>query len=313
MGRAPHIAVLGSLHMDIVVTAERLPQLGETLPGETWRRVCGGKGLNQAVHAARHGANVRMIGCVGSDDFADQLLAYLDDHGIDRGAVRTTDEAGSGMSVATIQEDGDYAAVIVSGANLCLGDQDVAAVSAAPLDVLLLQYEVAPHVLAPAARAAKAAGARVILNAAPAAPAPEGLLEHVDVLVANEFETSMLTDIGTVDAHGAHKALSSLIEQVPNVIQTLGPQGLILAGPDCPRCLLPGFAVEVVDTHGAGDALIGALACRLAEGDDLLSAAKYGNAAAALMVATDGADPNAITRADVLARLQDGPEAEPYE
>ncbi|MEZ5669104.1 MAG: PfkB family carbohydrate kinase [Alphaproteobacteria bacterium] len=295
MQPAPRITVFGSLHMDIVVQAPRQPRLGETLAGSSWRPVPGGKGLNQAVHAARHGAAVRMVGRVGTDDFAGPLLAHLARHGVDARGVRRMEAAGTGMSVAIIEAAGDYAAVIVSGANQCVDGDDVAAVAAGPADLLLLQYEVAPAALAPAARAAKAAGARVVLNAAPAAPAPAGLLASVDLLAVNAIEAEMLSGMPVADLAGAHRALAALAAQVPAVVLTLGADGLLLAERGGSACHIPGHRVAVVDTHGAGDALIGALACRLAAGDGLAAAARYGNAAAALMVASAGADPAAIT------------------
>jgi ribokinase len=289
--RSPAIAVLGSLHLDIVVQAPRQPMLGETLPARSWRRAPGGKGLNQAIHAARHGAEVRMFGCVGADDFAPPLLACLAANGVDAGGVRSVPAAGTGMSVAIIEDRGDYGAVIVSGANQCVDGTDVAAVAAMRPDVLLLQYEIALAWLAPAAAAARVAGARVVLNAAPATTAPDGLLGSIDLLVVNAVEAQMLTGIPVADHDDARRALAMLMREVPAAIVTLGPGGLVAAERGSAPIPIAGHTVAVVDAHGAGDALIGALACRLGAGDTLAEAARYANAAAALIVAAAGSDP----------------------
>lgn len=300
---APTVAVLGSLHLDVVVHAPRQPRLGETLPGTAWRPTPGGKGLNQAVHAAVHGADVCMFGRVGTDLFAPMLRDWAQSHGVDMTGVLASSDAGSGMSVAVIEETGDYAAVIVSGANQQLGADDVAAIEAAQPDLLVLQYEVNPEVLAPAARAVRASGGRVILNAAPAAHAPDGLLDAVDLLVVNEIEAEMLTGIAASERQTAERAVQALCGKVPAAILTLGPRGLLIGGADMPPTAIPGHAVVVADTHGAGDALIGALAARIGQGDDLMTAARYANAAAALMVSNAGADPTAAAPERVRALL----------
>ena len=301
---APTVAVLGSLHLDVVVHAPRQPRLGETLPGTAWRPTPGGKGLNQAVHAAVHGADARMFGRVGDDLFAPMLRDWAESHGVDMAGVRASADTGSGMSVAVIEAAGDYAAVIVSGANRQLGDSDVAAVTEARPGLLILQYEVNPDVLAPAARAVRAGGGRVILNAAPAAEAPDGLLEAVDLLVVNEVEAEMLTGIAAAEAQSAERALRALCGRVPAAILTLGPRGLLIAGPDLSPTAIPGHPVTVADTHGAGDSLIGALAARIGHGDDLVTAARYANATAALMVSSPGSDPAAAAPERVRALLQ---------
>lgn len=297
----PRIAVLGSLHLDIIVRAPRQPLLGETLAGEAWRQAAGGKGLNQAVHAARHGGEVRMFGRVGADDFAPPLLAQLAVHGVDASGVTVAPGADTGMSVAIIEDQGDYAAVIVSGANQRVDATDVAAAAAWRPDLLLLQYEIAPAQLAPAAIAARAGGARVVLNAAPAAAAPDGLLPAVDLLVVNRIEAAMLT--GSTAEAPPDAALQVLLRQVPAAIVTLGGDGLVLAERGRDPVRIGGHRVSVVDTHGAGDALIGALACRWAMGDDLATAARYANAAAALTAAAAGSDPGPAAPEHVLRLL----------
>ena len=282
----PRIAVLGSLHLDVLVYGPDRPRKGETLAGDRWGLQAGGKGGNQAAQAARQGAEVHMIGRVGRDDFGDRLLAALVQAGVNTQHVRVDDSAGSGMSVAIFDREGDYGALIVSGVNLNIGQEDIelAAETLRAADCLILQYEVPLDTVKAAAAFARTHDVRVILNAAPAYPAPEGLLDLVDVLVVNEIEAEMISGqpVGTLES--AERAAVALLDQVPAVLITLGGNGVMVADLENAPTHLPGYRVPLADTHGAGDAFIGALALRLAEGDALLAAAQYANATGALMV-----------------------------
>lgn len=270
------VHVLGSLHLDVIVTAPRLPALDETLAGRSVRYAFGGKGGNQAVAAARMGARVSMAGAVGSDDFGDSLLAALDAAGVERSGVRRLPGA-SGMSVAILTDGGAYGAVIVSGANLAVTGE-----GAPPpgTRIVLLQNEVPEAANLAAARAARAGGAQVMLNAAPARPIAAELLTLTDILIVNRGEAAALS--GAEDPVAAARALAA---QGPGaVIVTLGGEGLVAA---LPEGLLrrPAHAVPVVSTHGAGDAFAGALAARLAAGAPIGEALGFAQAAAALHVA----------------------------
>ena len=163
------VVVFGSLHLDIMVQAPGRPRLGETMVGQGWSMKEGGKGGNQAVEAARHGARTAMVGAVGADDFGQRLLAHLGQHRVGTEAVRVVPGAASGMSVALVEPQGDYGAVIVSGVNLSLGSEAVAAAAAliGGARWLLLQNEVPEEANIAAAQAAHLGGARVMLNAAP--------------------------------------------------------------------------------------------------------------------------------------------------
>lgn len=284
-----NVVVIGSLHMDIMVNAPDRPRKGETLRGSAWGLRCGGKGGNQAVQAAYHGATVQMIGRVGTDDFGAQLRDHLAQAGVDTHALRTDPTAGSGMSVAIVDATGDYGAVIVSGVNMHIDESDIEA--ARPLldatAVLVLQYEIPLPMVALAAQAAHQQGARVILNAAPAYPPPPGLLPSVDILVVNEVEGEMLSGVTITEIESAHEACRRLRESVKTVILTLGERGVIAADGD-QQFHLPAYRVDVVDTHGAGDAFVGALAARLADHSPLMDALRYASAAAALVCAKVG-------------------------
>mgnify|MGYP001327228825 CR=1 FL=1 len=286
------VAVLGSLHMDVMVYAPDRPRKGETLRGSGWGLRCGGKGGNQAVQAAVHGAQVSMISRIGADEFGEKLLANLRAAGVNTDPVLLDETAGSGMSVAIVDETGDYGAVIVSGVNMHMDAADIARtlpiIQAA--DVLVLQYEVPLETVAQAAQAAAEANTKVVLNAAPAYPPPADLLPYVDILVVNEVEGEMLSNIPITDRAAAFRAAERLAQQVRTVILTLGGEGAIIATGGS-LIHLPAYAVQVVDTHGAGDAFVGALAAQLSSGLDISAAVHYASAAAALMCAKVDASP----------------------
>ena len=290
------VLVAGSLHRDVVVTAPRLPHLDETLPGHGFRLVFGGKGGNQAVAAARMGAAVAMIGRVGADGFGAELLAGLDAAGVDRAPVAVDPAGASGMSVAIVDDRGDYGAVIVSGANLLI-DPDAAAATVADLRpaVLVLQNEVPVAVNHAAARTARALDAVVVWNAAPARDPDPVLLGLASVVVVNRGEAAAMTGRPVATDADAQAAAAALADGRRDAVVTLGADGLAFARADGTAGRVPALPVRVVSTHGAGDMFVGALAARLADGEGLEPALGFATAAAALLVA---ADPDARPRLD---------------
>jgi ribokinase len=221
------IIVVGSLHMDIMVSAPDRPRRGETLAGDSWRLKPGGKGGNQAVEAALAGGRTAMVGAVGDDDFGRQLLQNLRDSGVDNSRVGVRTGAGSGMSVAIVDSEGDYGAVIVSGANLLLDDLslDNADSLFRGAHWLLLQQELPDAANVAAARKARSHGVRTILNAAPSRAFPDGLKGLVDILVVNAIEAEAMR-AATVDqlSTGA-EAATSLLQFAPAILVTAGPVG----------------------------------------------------------------------------------------
>ena len=301
------VTVVGSLHYDIMVQAPYLPRPGETLIGERWWWKPGGKGGNAAMAAARHGATVEMIGCLGRDGFGERLRERLAAAGVGQLHVCTV-EAGSGMSVAITRADGDYAAVVVSGANRELDAAQVAAGAEVigQSHVLLLQNEIGEPANAAAAELARAAGTRVILNAAPARAmgAMSGL---VDVLVVNTVEAEMLGAGPVTNLTTAADAARQLSSVAPTVIVTAGPAGVAAASGE-ERWRLPAHPIDAPDAHGAGDVFVGALAARLADDAPLPDALRYANAAAALHVGTPEEERAARGAAAVAALLETLPE-----
>ncbi len=298
------IAVVGSLHYDIMLRTPHLPRLGETLMGSDWWWKPGGKGGNQAMAAARHGGVVYMIGALGADDFGAKLRRSLDATGVNHDCVRTT-ERGSGLSVALVEAGGDYSAVVVSGANLTI---DAAQITEADgllrqIRVLILQNEIGDAANVAAARIVKEAGGFVVYNAAPARKTSPELLDLVDVLVVNAIEAEMFGAGAVEGLTSALAAARQLRVFAPAVVVTAGGHGLALSE-DGLNATLPAHRVAGAQTHGAGDAFIGALSARLADGGDLSSALVYANAAAALHVGAKEAGRAVIGPADVRDLLQ---------
>lgn len=264
------VAVLGSLHMDVVVRAPRLPVRDETLMGSAWEARPGGKGGNQAVAAARMGASVAFVGAVGDDDWGRALVAHLEGAGVDAGGVAVDPARGSGMSVAIEEAGGEYAAVVVSGANL--------GVAGAPSgDVLLLQNEVPEAANVGAARLARRQGAAVVLNAAPARALGAEMMGLVDVLVVNRVEAETL-------ARGALSVVHALGGPSRDVVLTRGAEGATVLLRDGREEFVPALEVAALSAHGAGDAFCGALAARMARGEGVLEAARFASRAAGLYV-----------------------------
>jgi ribokinase len=298
----PRVCVVGSLHFDIMVQAPYLPRTGETLLGDAWWWKQGGKGANQAVAAAHHGAAVRMIGCLGDDEFGARLRERLEASGVDLADVRTVAQ-GSGMSVAIQEGSGDYAAIVVSGANREVDVEHVTESGEAIRSsrVLLLQNEIAEPANAAAARLARLAGATVVLNAAPARSLGS-LAGLVDLLVVNSVEAEMLGAGQVGDLVSAAVAARMLLALAPAVVVTAGGAGVAAAsGPE--TVSIPAHPVPRVETHAAGDVFVGALGARLADAEPLAEALRYANAAAALHVGTPEAEREALGVASVEALL----------
>ncbi len=308
MVRRP-VVVVGSLNADLVVRAERFPQPGETMHGESFRVVTGGKGANQAGAAAKLGWPTEMVGRVGSDAFAVQVRRDLEAAGAGCGAVMEV-EGSTGVAVITTTASGENTIVLAAGAN---GAMDSAAVEGAwPViagaGMVLLQLEIPLETVMEVARRCAAAGVPVMLDPAPARELPEELLRAVTWLTPNETEARELEGIDLAEAgdEGMERAAGRLMAKgARNVALKLGGRGVYVATEER-RGLVPAFAVEVCDTTAAGDCFNGAFAVALLEGAEVMEAARFACAAAALSTTRAGALPSMPTRAEVEGSLRGG-------
>ncbi|WP_040494123.1 ribokinase [Ilumatobacter nonamiensis] len=279
------VVVVGSLNLDLVVRSARHPSPGETLTGSDYAEIAGGKGLNQAVCAARSGARVAMVGAVGDDHAGEYLRGIVQTEGIDDTLLATRPGVPTGRALITVDDSGENSIIIVAGANATV-EVDRLPTS----NVVLAQLETTTDVVEEAFRRGRAHGATTILNPAPAATLPDSLLDHCDVLVPNEHEVDLLGGRG------------ALVSRVGHLVVTLGAAGAELVGIDG-SISVPPSRVEPVDTTGAGDAFCGSLAARLAAGDDVADALRYAAAAGALATTVRGAVPSQPSRRDVLDLL----------
>ncbi|MHC8350056.1 ribokinase [Pseudomonas sp. RT4P38] len=297
------VVVIGSLNMDLVTRAPRLPRGGETLIGESFATVSGGKGANQAVAAARLGAQVSMVGCVGSDAYGEELRGALLAEQIDCQAVSTVDDS-SGVALIVVDDNSQNAIVIVAGANGALTpaviDRFDAVLQAA--DVIICQLEVPDATVGHALKRGRELGKTVILNPAPASrPLPADWYASIDYLIPNESEASALSGLSVDSLASAEIAANRLIAMgVGKVIITLGAQGSLFAdGKSFEH--FPAPKVKAVDTTAAGDTFVGGFAAALAAGKSEVEAIRFGQVAAALSVTRAGAQPSIPTLSDVQA------------
>jgi ribokinase len=289
------IAVFGSANMDLVAYVAEPPAPGETVTGREFRTVPGGKGANQAIAAARAGADVRFMGAVGDDDFGPRLRGTLAAAGVDTSRLRTAPGA-SGIAHIVVAADGGNSIIVVAGANAAVTapEPDDLAECAA----LLLQLELPMPAVLAATRAARAAGVPVALTPAPVRDLPGDLLAGVDLLIPNEHEAAKIT--GVADHEGA---LTALLERVPEAVITLGERGAVHGARGAEPIRVAAPKVTAVDTTAAGDTFAGALAVARAEGRSPAAALAFAAAAAALSVRTEGASTSMPTRAEILAAL----------
>jgi len=289
------IVVIGSINMDLVLRVPRMPLPGETLTGGAFRTIPGGKGANQAVACARlsgkveaGGQQVAMIGCLGDDAFGTTLRNALRSDGIIDSHITTLAGVASGIASILVDDNGQNSIVIAGGANDLLSPAhiDAAKELIAQADIVVLQLETPMATVEHAIKLARSLGKTVVLNPAPAAQVPAGLLEQVDYLIPNEIEAAMLTGVDSSDASTLARALQK--QGSDNVIITLGSKGVhaALYGGDYD---FPAEVVKAVDTTAAGDTFIGGFVAGLASGLDEAEAIAQGQRAAAWSVTKPGA------------------------
>ena len=283
------VCVVGSANLDLVATTDRLPRPGETVHGDSYHEYPGGKGLNQAVAAARSGADVAFVGAVGADDAGRYLLATANASNVDTTGVTVDDERPTGRAIISVDRQAENCIVVVPGAN---GRRSVPRIPSAR--VVLAQLEVPVEVVIGAFRQARTHGSITVLNPAPAGRLPDELLSLCDLIIPNEHEVEMIGGVEMLHRAG-----------VRSVIVTAGSRGAMVSDRTATPATWsqPSWPVDVIDSTGAGDAFCGGFAARLAAGDTLASAVRWGVAAGALATTVRGAVPSLPLAADVERQL----------
>lgn len=300
------ITVVGSYNTDLVTFTPRMPQPGETILGKGFKTGPGGKGSNQAVAAARLGAQVTFIGRIGEDMFGQMALDVWEKENMDTTHVIRDADHPTGVATILVDDAGENMIVVASGANWQLSPQDVehAEAAIARSHVLLAQLETPLETVVRALQVARQHGVQTILNPAPGQPLSQDVLALVDIITPNQTEAEIITGVSSQDAESAALALRK--HGANTVVLTLGSKGVLLCDENGTQ-RFPAFKVEtVVDTTGAGDAFNGGLAVALAEAQPLANAIRFASAAAAISVTRPGATDSLPTRQEVEAWLQKG-------
>jgi ribokinase len=298
------VFVLGSINQDFVLKVERRPEPGETVTNAELSTHNGGKGANQAAAAALLGTSVTMLGRVGDDEFGEPLVQALREKGIDSSLVERASGKSTGAAFITVTPDGENAITVAPGANRSLTPRDVEAAAEAigEARVFVAQMEVPVQTVLRAVEVAAEEGTRALVNLAPPFEVPRDLLEKLDPLVVNEHEAAFLLGREVEGVKGALAAAPELLSSGPrSAVITIGEDGAVLADGESVENL-PAPEVEVVDTTGAGDAFVGALATRIARGASLRDAVAYAVRAGAAAVTMEGAQ-SALPTPEVIEAL----------
>lgn len=301
------IVIIGSANTDLCVRTPKIPRPGETVMGDAFRIVSGGKGANQAVAVARMGGRAEFVARLGKDMFGDTLLANYRADGLSTTYIARDDETASGVALISVDDKGENSIVVAPEANgrLSLYDIDRALPAIREARYVLIQLEIPLETVEYAIRKASAAGAKVILNPAPAAKLPEDVYRHIYLITPNETEASILSGLKVESEADAAVAAEQLMRLgVKNVIVTCGAKGsLVCTETGCD--LIEAHKVKAVDTTAAGDVYNGALTVALAEGKSLHESAEFATCASAISVTRFGAQDSVPTRSEVDAMLKE--------
>lgn len=296
------ITVIGSINLDLIATVDRLPAPGETVMGSEFKTAPGGKGANQALAAARAGAQVRMIGAVGKDSFANDALACLKQGKVELSGVREV-HAATGTAHILVETAGENVIAVVPGANAAVLPGDLASAALQAGEIILLQHEIPLATVEAALDAARGAGSVTVLNTAPFNGAAASFLEKADYIVANETEFDLYGEALKLQGRDRPARMKSFAEKTGRtVIVTLGGEGVLAATPDA-LVQVPALKIKPVDTVGAGDTFCGYFAAGLASGLGLEDALRQAAAAGSLACLRPGAQPAIPLRADVDSAL----------
>ncbi|MBH49784.1 MAG: ribokinase [Candidatus Marinimicrobia bacterium] len=299
------LTVIGSTNLDMIMQLERMPNPGETLLGGHYSTAPGGKGANQAVAAARAGAEVTFISCLGNDAIGDKALEDFAKDGINTTYIKSVDNTSTGVAFIFVDQEGENTIGVASGANSLLIPKQLesAATNISEADIILCQLEIPMETLKHIAIITSDKKALFILDPAPTTELEDIILKNVDILTPNEIEAEQLTRVKVIDEDSARAACKRLHDkEIKTVIITMGDRGAYLSKNN-ESCLIPSFDADAVDTTGAGDVFNGALAKALSDGQEIKNAIRFANAAAALSVTVLGAQPSAPNEKDILSLL----------
>lgn len=295
------IMVIGSSNTDMTVVADRLPVPGETVLGGKFAMGPGGKGANQAVAAQRLGGNVSFICKVGKDIFGENAIRHYKDEGMDTTGIMLSEQP-SGVALISVDTNAENCIVVASGANGDITEADIEAHRKEIEDasILLLQLEIPVEAVVRAAKIGYEAGVYVILNPAPACDLPEEIYRYLSLIIPNQTEIALMTGIEARDEESAAKAVEALRSKgVKDVIVTMGSKGSMVYNQE-QATLIPSKKVKAVDTTAAGDTYCGGLCVALAEGKDIIEAARFATAASGLTVQKRGAQDSIPYRKDIV-------------
>lgn len=287
------VIVAGSINMDVIARVGQLPQTGETLMGKSVEYLPGGKGLNQAVAAAKMGAETILAGWLGDDAFAETLYEFIRRHDINTGYLFQSAKP-SGTAFITVADDGKNTIVVVPGSNADVSAEDMSALEIVSGDVVVSQFEIPLSAIVSLFKKAKQKGAKTILNPSPVQTVPEELLKLTDVLIVNETELGFLNEKNIPEEAPVAEIIAACrrIRENRNqtIIVTLGSRGVVVVEEEA--AVIESYKVEAIDTVGAGDCFAGVVAARLLNGDNLCDCARLGNKAASVCVTRRGAAPS---------------------
>ncbi len=301
------VLVIGSINMDLSMNLRKVPEAGETLGGEEYSYIPGGKGANQAVAAARMGAEVSLCGRVGDDADGEVLLNNLINNDIRTTLIKKDYQHKTGFAAISVESNGDNRIVVFAGANASISKADVGhAIAADNYDAIIMQFEIPLDTVFYAFEQARVRGIPVILDTGPATKIDLSRLEGIYIVSPNEGEASVLTGIQVTDEESAHDAAKVLSDatHAKYVVVKMGARGALLYEGGRSE-IFPAFKTIPVDTTAAGDAFMGTMAVKLIQCGDVREAVRYGNAAGALTVSKKGAQPSLPT-IDEITRFLEG-------
>lgn len=293
------VLVIGSLNVDMVVSVDQIPRVGQTVLASSYVSHNGGKGANQAVACARFGAETYMIGAVGKDKNGKILIDSLEMDGVKAKAIKMLENENTGVAWITVDNKGENTIVVIAGANQCITKTDIEENESLldEADIILIQLEIPLEAVEYAINKGKEKGKKIILNPAPAMALSSELLSKVDIITPNETELDILTSEDSLNTQ-LEKAYKLLGLGVGNVVCTMGEKGALLVNNNG-HVLFPGCLVKPVDTTGAGDCFNGVLAAELANDKNIEEAIGSAIKASAISVTKKGAQPSMPNRQDV--------------